>query len=68
MRLLCGALVVSPQFTLGGLGTDEGIQAVPELTPPEHDVDAHCGDLQARLAELGVMLTRCQPHGAGHGG
>lgn len=68
LRLLCGALVVSPQFTLGGLGTDEGIQAVPELTPPEHDVDAHCGDLQARLAELGVMLTRCQPHGAGHGG
>lgn len=51
LRRLCGALVSSPWFMLGGLVPDDA-QGAPKLTPPEATHPALCRKLKADLDEL----------------
>jgi hypothetical protein len=42
LRLVCGALIASPQFMLGGLPAGKSTRDVPLLTEPGRDYDSLC--------------------------
>jgi hypothetical protein len=47
LRRLCGVLIASPQFVLGGIAAPDG-EAIPTLTPSEADYAAICAELARR--------------------
>ncbi|MCB9559806.1 MAG: hypothetical protein H6709_04940 [Kofleriaceae bacterium] len=55
LRVLCGALLSSPQFLLSGAAGRGG--EVPALTPPAWRFDAVCADVGPRLADGDAGLT-----------
>jgi hypothetical protein len=55
-RSVCGALLSSPQFLLGGL-TAPDATTVPRLTPPTAGYDAVCDAIAARGGLAGYTLT-----------
>lgn len=60
LRRLCGVLVSSPMFMLGGMVPDAP-QEIPKLTPPEASEAAVCLTLRNALAELEPGTTVACP-------
>lgn len=57
LRRVCGVLVSSPQFMLGGLPAKDGVE-VPKLTPHSASYGAFCTKLKSALAgKLGINCT-----------
>ena len=52
LRQLCGALLATPWFQLGGLAPDDS-SGEPLLTPPEASYASACGELDRRLRSIG---------------
>ena len=52
LRQVCGALVVQPQFLLGGIGTKDADE-IPVLTIPENDYPASCAAVRGNFERLG---------------
>lgn len=51
LRAVCGVLVSTPQFMLGGVVPPD-TRAVPRLTPAEVTYDATCGELSQHLSSI----------------
>ena len=60
LRRLCGVLVSSPLFMLGGVVPDSP-REVPKLSPPEVSEAAVCRELSVRLAALAPSITLSCP-------
>jgi hypothetical protein len=56
LRLVCGALMASPQFLLGGQAVQEALP-VPRLTPPEDGLTPLCAALASRPLSEGLTVT-----------
>lgn len=62
IRLLCGALVASPQFMLAGVGDGSSASSVPRLVAPERTVAALCETVRDRNADW--LALDCTAGGA----
>jgi hypothetical protein len=59
MRQLCGVLLSSPQFLLGGLAAPDNTY-VPVLTPDEHSYGSVCNALAGRGLDAPLQIS-CAP-------
>jgi hypothetical protein len=59
LRLLCGALAASPEFTLGGLAPASPAASAPLLLPGD-TYDARCADVAAAAGKLGFAFKCAQ--------
>ena len=55
LRQVCGAVVVQPQFLLGGIAPKDG--DIPALTLPEHDYPASCDRVRTNFERFGGGAT-----------
>jgi len=53
LRAVCGVLVSSPQFLLGGMPPRDA-EAAPKLTPAEVSYQATCNDIASSVAQIGA--------------
>ncbi|MDC0749720.1 hypothetical protein [Polyangium mundeleinium] len=61
LRSLCGELVSSPQFMMGGQPAKD-TREVPKLSPPEVSYEATCGYVAGFLGNIGAPYTMtCGP-------